>query len=164
LTANNKLAYDENRTRSEKDGMDMMKTRSAIKIASFIIGLIMPLAALPLQAQNTQSVSNFVFDIIYDDGRMKFHWTTVNGEYENQIQFKGGDITNVFTTLLVSNVQYSPSTGTTGIIVAPITEDPTSLAGKTIHFRVRVTVCETPGQTPCASASTTDWTTLDVTF
>ena len=140
-----------------------MKKRS-FTIFGVALALIVLAGALISQAQGNEGVSNFVLDHVYDNGQMKFHWTTIEGEYDNKIQVKGGNISNVYVTLTVNNVQYSSSTGTTGIIIDPITSDLASLAGETLSFRVKVTVCTEENEGVCDASYTTDWANLDHTF
>ncbi len=140
-----------------------MKIRG-FTIIAVALALIVLVGALISQAQGNQSVSNFVLDHVYTNGQMKFHWTTIDGEYDNKIQVKGGNISNVYTTLTVNDVQYSSSTGTTGIIINAISSDPASLSGETLSFRVRVTVCTAENEGTCDSSYTTDWAYLDASF
>ncbi len=142
-----------------------MTIRSTTKFTGMMIALILLLAALPIQVQ-AASVDNLQFavqtwTVQYLGGSTTYHkwelsWDTLLNQDSAFVQFKGGGVTDVWTTVSSSSA-FGPQRSSE--LFDPLSNNP---SGKTFQFRVKVSTCTRSGAvTTCTS---TDWATLEHTF
>ena len=134
-----------------------MQTRSASKLASLTTALILLLAALIVQVY---AAEDFTFEQVTADNDWEFSWLTELYENYAWIQFKGGGITNVWTS--ISNESYSRENNRTHVKFAALVSDP---SGLTFDFRARVQYCVAHNELgDCDQQAKTGWSTVAVKF
>ncbi len=142
-----------------------MTIRSTFNLAGMMIALILLLAALSALAQSG-SVDNLQFavrtwTVQHLGGSTTYHkwelsWDSLLNQESAAVQFKGGGITDVWTTVNTSSA-IGPQRSSE--LFDPLSNNP---GGKTFKFRVKVATCTRSGAvTTCVS---TDWATLQHTF
>ena len=142
-----------------------MTIRSTFKLAGMMIALIFLLAALPTLAQSG-SVDNLQFavqtwTVQHLSGpttytKWELSWDTLQNQDSVGVQFKGGGVTDVWTTV---NTSSASGPQRSSELFDPLSNNP---GGKTFKFRVRVATCTRSGAvTTCVN---TDWATLEHTF
>ena len=139
-----------------------MNTRSASKIAILTTTLILLLAALILQVY---AANDFKFEEVTQsrsgaNNDWVFSWKTESYENYAWIQFKGGGITNVWTS--ISNESYAREDDRTYVKFAALVSDP---SGLTFEFRARVQYCVRHDELgDCDQQAKTGWSTVEVEF
>ena len=134
-----------------------MNTRNANKIAGLMIALILLLAALILQVY---AAEDFKFEEVTAENDWEFSWLTELYENYAWIQFKGGGITSVWTS--ISNESYARVNNRTHVKFAALVSDP---SGLTFEFRARVQYCVRHDELgDCDQQAKTGWSTLAVEF
>ena len=142
-----------------------MTIRSSFKFTGLMIALILLLSALPALAQSN-SVDNLQFavrtwTVQHVAGSTTYHkwelsWDTLQNQHEAAVQFKGGGVTDVWTTVSSSSA-FGPQRSSE--LFDPLSNNP---SGETFKFRVKVSTCTRSGAvTTCTN---TDWATLEHTF
>jgi len=142
-----------------------MTIRPTFKVTGMMIALILLLAALPIQVQGA-SVDNLQFavqtwTVQHLGGSTTYHkwelsWDTLQNQDSAAVQFKGGGVTDVWTTVSSSSA-FGPQRSSE--LFDPLSNNP---GGQTFKFRVKVSTCTRSGAvTTCGS---TDWATLEHTF
>ncbi len=134
-----------------------MKTRSASKIAGLMTALILLLVTLIVQVY---AAEDFTFEEVTAENDWEFSWLTELYENYAWIQFKGGGITNVWTS--ISNESYARINNRTHVKFAALVSDP---SGLTFDFRARVQYCVRHDELgDCDQQTKTGWSTLAVEF
>lgn len=139
--------------------------RKIVRIISLALALLalVLIAALPLQAQTTSTaVEEFQYDGMYSDGKLKFSWKTATNEvYDTtSFMFKGGGVTNVWTSSYLTGLSYSD--GRTRIEVPALTNN---YHDQTFQFSVAVNICTNYNSSGgCLSSYRTDPAEIEVTF
>ncbi len=142
-----------------------MQTRPTFKLASMMVALVLLLAALPTLAQS-DSVDNLKFavqtwTVRHLGGSTTYHkwelsWDTLLNQDSASVQFKGGGVTDVWTSVNSSSA-FGPQRSSE--LFDPLSNNP---SGKTFQFRVKVSTCTRNGAV--TSCTATDWATLEHTF
>ena len=134
-----------------------MQSRSASKIAGLMTALILLLAALIVQVY---AAYDFKFEEVTAENDWEFSWQTESYENYAWIQFKGGGVTSVWTS--ISNESYSRENNRTHVKFAALVSDP---SGLTFDFRARVQYCVAHNELgDCDQQAKTGWSTVEVKF
>ena len=140
--------------------MQNLKKRASFRL--FVV-LALIFAALPAQAQWQGTVPEFRYDGLAANNDWEFSWKKITHGwwYEFSFEFKGGGITNVWTSVNSLSASYISSTRF-HIATAPLSNN---VAGKTFKFRVRAKLCHAiDAAGNCAQDTWYNWAKISVTF
>ena len=140
-----------------------------LSIIGIALAVIVLLSALYIHASGNTAINNIKFEV-GSEGKWKISFENVPNLAGVLTQFKGGGISNIYTTIWNTSINQGGSRTT--VKFDPLSDNP---AGKTFHFRVRVTQCDANGNcavmawacntTPGVTACTKDgWARVSHTF